>query len=375
MWEIFFNINSGLLDWKMPYEKLNGEVSNAHRNANPIHSPMADFPRERLDELVFPFTHTGVNYFGPILVKFLQNTLKRWYCLFTCLTTRDLHIEVAQSLDTESYLAPITRFIATRGHPITIFSDNSNNFVGATKELKTFLDGWNKAQIESDWAQERFVWKLNPPRTPQFGGIWERLVQICRKVKVAILDNQSLTADVLSNTMCLVEQTLNARLLTAVSDDPEEPRALTPNHFPSGRENASEPFMPSSEVFYDLKKSFKTAEAYGDMIWKIWTRGCLPQWNQRSKCSKEYVWNLKEGELIRLIDEPVKHWKYKMGPIIGILTNSSVQSARVQLAQGQLNRPVVKLAPVFDDGVSQTKNRAVDMMPLFNRLKLESAIT
>ena len=64
-----------------------------HRKANPIHPPMADLPRERLDEHVFPFTHTGVDYF--------RRTLKRWCCLFTCLTTRAVHIEVAQSLDTE----------------------------------------------------------------------------------------------------------------------------------------------------------------------------------------------------------------------------------------------------------------------------------
>ena len=76
-----------------------------HKNVNPIHPPMADLPRERLNEHVFPFTHTGVDYFGPIELKFLRHTLKRWSCLFTCLTTRALHIKVAQSLDTESFLA------------------------------------------------------------------------------------------------------------------------------------------------------------------------------------------------------------------------------------------------------------------------------
>ena len=98
-----------------------------HRNANPTHPPMADLPRERLDEHA-GVTHTGVDYFGPFEVKFLRRTLKRWCCLFTCLTTRAVHIEVAQSLDTESYLAAVTRFIARRGYPNTIISDNGKTF-------------------------------------------------------------------------------------------------------------------------------------------------------------------------------------------------------------------------------------------------------
>ena len=334
-----------------------------HRNANPIHPPMADLPRERLDEHVFPFTHTGVDYFGPIEVKFLRRTLKRWCCLFTCLTTRAVHIEVAQSLDTESCLAAVTRFIARRGYPSTIISDNGTNFVGAAKELKAFMDEWDKAKIEIDLAQKKIVWKFNPPGAPHFGGIWERLVQSCKKVMIAILDNRSLTDEVLSTTMCLVEQTLNARPLTAVSDDPEDLTALTPNHFLLGRENASAPFMPSSERYHDLRKSFKTAQAYADMIWKRWTREYLPQWNQRSKWSKKHVRNLKEGELVWMVDESVKRCEYKMGRVIQVFKGNDgvVRSARVKMAHGEFNRPVVKLAPVFYDGVSEIENRAGDV--------------
>ena len=254
-----------------------------HRNANPIHPPIADLPRERLDEHVFPFTHTGVDYFGPFEFKFLRRTLKKWCCLFTCLTTRAIHIKVAQSLDTESCLAAVTGFIARRGYPNTIISDNGTNFAGAANELKAFMNEWDMAKIESDLAQKNIVWKCNPPGAPHFGGIWERLVQSCKKVMIAILDNRSLTDEVLSTTMCVVEQTLNARPLTAVSDDPEDLTALTTNHFLLGRENENAPFMPSNERYHDLKKSFKTAQAYADMIWKRWTREYLPEWNQGSK--------------------------------------------------------------------------------------------
>ena len=85
--------------------------------------------------------------------------------------------------------------------------------------------------------------------------------------------------------MSVVEQTLNARPLTAVSDYPEDLTILTPNHFLLGRENANASFMPSRS-YLDLRKSFKTAQAYGNMIWKRWTREYLQQWNQRSSGQK-----------------------------------------------------------------------------------------
>ena len=225
------------------------------------------------------------------------------------------------------------------------------------------MNEWDKEKIESDLAQKKIVWKFNPPGAPRFGGIWERMVQSCEKVMIAILDTRSLTDEVLSTTMCLVEQTLNARSLTAVSDDPEDFTALTPNHFLLGRQNASAPFMPSSEPYHKLRKSFKTAQAYADMISKRWTPKYLPQWNQRSKWSKEHVRNLKEGELVWLVKDSVKRCGYKLGRIIEIFTGKDgvVRSARVKMAHGELNRPVVKLAPVFYDGVSEIENRAGDV--------------
>ena len=265
----------------------------------------------------------------------------------------------------------MTRFIARRGYPNTIISDSETNLVGAANELKAFMNEWEKAKIERDVSRKKIVWKFNSPGAPHFGGIWERPVQSCKKVMIAILDNRSFNDEVLITTMCLVEQTLNARPLTAVSDDPEDLTALTPNLLLLGRENASAPFMSSSERYNDLRKSFETAQSFADMIWKRWTREYLPQWNQRSKWSKEHVRNLKEGELVWLVDDSVKRCEYKLGRIIAIFPGNDgvVRSARVKMAHGELNRPVVKLAPVFYDGVSEIKNRAGDVGAASNQLK------
>ena len=83
---------------------------------------------------------------------------------------------------------------------------------------------------------------------------------------IAVLDGQSVTDDVLITTMCLVDQTLNARPLTSVSDDPDDLDALTPDHFFLGRANLATPFLPDSQRYTDLRRVFRVLQAYSDMI-------------------------------------------------------------------------------------------------------------
>ena len=147
---------------------------------------MADLPRERMQERVFAFTNTGVEYIGPFEVKIMRKTMKRWCCLFTCLTTREVHIEVVPSLEAETCLTAITRFIARRGKSATILSDNGTNIVGAAKEILDCINAWNQSDIETSLAPKHIKWKFNPPGAPHFGRIWERLVGSC---KIAMIFN------------------------------------------------------------------------------------------------------------------------------------------------------------------------------------------
>ena len=86
--------------------------------------------------------------------------------------------------------------------------------MGAAKEMRDCINAWNQSDIEKSLAQKDIKWKFNPPEAPCFGGIWKRLVRSCKKAMIAVLDGRSFTDDVLITTMCLVEQTLNARPLT-----------------------------------------------------------------------------------------------------------------------------------------------------------------
>ena len=123
------------------------------------------------------------------------------------------------------------------------------------------------------------------------------------------LDNRSLTDEVLKTKMCFFCGTDSQRKTPDSSKwrswRPNSTYSTSTNHFLLGRENASAPFMQSSERYQNLRKSFKTAQAYADMIWKGGNREYLAQWNQRLKWSREHVRKLKDGELVWLEDDSV----------------------------------------------------------------------
>ena len=99
-----------------------------NRRALPSCPKMADLPGERFDS-ARPFSSVGLDFMGPILVKKFRKTEKRYILLVTCLATRAVHLEVAESMDTSSFLMALRRFVARRGRPTLIWSDNGRNLV------------------------------------------------------------------------------------------------------------------------------------------------------------------------------------------------------------------------------------------------------
>jgi len=89
---------------------------------------MTSLPRDQLQEAV-PFSKVGVDYFEPIMVKYVRKQEKCYGCLFTCLVTRAVHLEVAKSLETESFINALRGFIARRGPSSDVYSDKGTNFV------------------------------------------------------------------------------------------------------------------------------------------------------------------------------------------------------------------------------------------------------
>jgi len=111
-------------------QKISSSCPSCRRlRAKPEPHVMADLPDSRLGYQQPPFANTGVDYFAPILVRHGRKTEKCYGVLFTCLTTRVVHLEIAHSLDTDSCLTAVRRMMARRGRPANIWSDNGTNFV------------------------------------------------------------------------------------------------------------------------------------------------------------------------------------------------------------------------------------------------------
>jgi len=126
-----------------------------------------------------PFLTTGVDYAGSISLRLgttCSKTITKGYiAIFVCFATRAVHIEVVTSLTTEAFLAALRRFIARRGKPRTIFSDNGTNFQGEANQLHEIYNmlqsSSEMARVQGFLANEGCDWKFIPPHGPHFRGL------------------------------------------------------------------------------------------------------------------------------------------------------------------------------------------------------------
>ena len=142
--------------------------------------PMADLPKERLMSGDPPFSHVGVDCFGPLYVRQACSNVKRYGCLFSCLVTRAAHIEVVHPLNIDGFINALRRFIILRGNPTTICRDNGTNFRAGEKEIRESLEDWNQQSIHEFLRQRKVIWKFNPPSASHMGGAWKRIIRSIR---------------------------------------------------------------------------------------------------------------------------------------------------------------------------------------------------
>ncbi|KAL4702854.1 hypothetical protein ACJJTC_007108 [Scirpophaga incertulas] len=206
-------------------------------NPRPTLPLMADLPDFRARPVAKPFTHTGCDYAGPIAYTPVRRrgsrAEKAYICVFTCLTTRAVQIELVTDLSTPTFLAAFKRFLSRRGPVRCMYSDNGTNFMGANSYLKDLYQFLAKhaSHFENFFSENRVEWRFNPPSASHFGGCWESMVKTIKNHLFKVIGKQLLSYEELYTVLTQVEGLLNSRPLTTLSSDPSEPSALTPNHF------------------------------------------------------------------------------------------------------------------------------------------------
>ena len=152
-------------------------------------------------------------------------------CLFTCIHTRAVHLEMSYGLYSGSFVKAYRRFIGRRGIPKVILLDNGSNFKGAIKELKNVeVSGYT---IKEELKEDGIQWILNPPTSQHFGGIFEAMIKSAKKP--LNVGNASLNDEELMSLFIEIEGMLYSRPLTSISKDIKDETVLTPSHFLSGQ--------------------------------------------------------------------------------------------------------------------------------------------
>lgn len=111
---------------------------------------------------------------------------KRWAVMFSCMSTRAVHIEVIESLDTSGFINAYRRFTSIRGPVKHIRSDRGTNFIGACKELQ-IPSNIDFEQVNRYLAERGCKWTFNPPHSSHMGGSWERMIGLARKILDSML--------------------------------------------------------------------------------------------------------------------------------------------------------------------------------------------
>ncbi|XP_035907255.1 uncharacterized protein LOC118509982 [Anopheles stephensi] len=315
------------------------------RRSLPQIPPMAPLPKERLAAFVRAFTFVGLDYFGPVLVKRGRSNEKRWVALFTCLTIRAVHLEVVHSLSTESCVMAVRRFVARRGAPVEIFSDNGTNFVGASRQLQMEIQQRNDI-LAATFTNEHTRWTFNPPGAPHMGGVWERMVRSVKAAISTVMEVKNTPDDETFATVLYdAEAMINSRPLTYVPLDPENQEAITPNHFLLGSSSGikQQPALPTN--YRDsLRGNWKLAQHILDGVWKRWIKEYLPVITRQCKWF-ENVREIRSGDLVLVLEGTIRN-NWNRGIVEDVIrgVDGHVRQAWVRTATGTLRRPVAKLA-------------------------------
>ncbi|XP_061724856.1 uncharacterized protein LOC133530807 [Cydia pomonella] len=293
-----------------------------------------------------PFTYTGMDYFGPILVMENGQMIKRWICLYTCLAVRAIHMEVVKDLTAEECLLAMRRFISTRGRPELIVSDNALQFK-LTAELLA----------NTYFMDNKIRWKFIPQLSPWHGGFYERLVGIVKNCMKRTLAKRVLNDSQLSTVIKEIEAVTNSRPLTCVGSDIEY--LLRPTDFLTyGKCIAIEP---------SIQNSYPGGSVTKENLVEGWKKGRIMLEEFKRMFLGQYLCSLREryqhshkeprvktnrsphiGDIVQIKGDSKNRENWKVGKIISLKrgADGECRVAKVNVEGKEFIRSIGHLYPL-----------------------------
>ncbi|CAK1578880.1 unnamed protein product [Parnassius mnemosyne] len=236
---------------------------------------MGDLPRDRV-RAIRSFAEVGKDFAGPFLVKSsnLRNACshKAYLCVFVCLATKAVHLELVSTLSTEAYVATLGRFVSRRGLPDLIQSDCGTNYKGTDRYLKEVVVlSSNRTYLGTAMSKKGIQWKFDPSARPHWGGIFEAVVKIAKTHLRRVISETILTFEELATVFCKIEAVLNSRPLCPLSSDPNDLEVLTPGYFLIGQPLKALPEYPFREINSSRFSRFDLPQQMTQSSWHRWS--------------------------------------------------------------------------------------------------------
>ncbi|UYV67831.1 hypothetical protein LAZ67_5002175 [Cordylochernes scorpioides] len=305
-------------------------------SSKPVKTAPIHLPHDRVRDAT-AFEILGVDLAGPL---YLKNKTKACIVLFTCAVFRAIHLELVTSLSTEAFIQALRRFIARRGRPTVIYSDNGTNFVGANNALKAL--NWKK--IVLDQNLHKISWKFIPPTAAWWGGWWERLIRSIKDLLVRILGHSSVYYEEMSTILCDAEATINSRPLTYIHEDFDSLILLSPSMFLHDSKYVGVPDLDKldSKKFQDrYRHCQRLREALRSRFRSEYLGQLVQKANERTP-------KLSVGDVVIVKVEDKRRLHWPMARIVVLFPGRDGHSrvAKVRTKLGTLIRPVQKLYPL-----------------------------
>ncbi|GFT68344.1 integrase catalytic domain-containing protein [Trichonephila clavipes] len=283
------------------------------------------------------FEVVGVDLADPLYVK---RDDKVWIVLYTCAIYRALHFELVSSLSTDAFLLSFRSFVARRGRPRIIYSDNGTNFRGAYNEL-----------IDIDWKKyldmkiTYITWKFTPPTAAWWGGFWERLARTVKELLMRTLGKVIFTYEELLTILCECEKVVNSRSLTYLSEDMQDLTPITPARFL---------FEIPTTVTKDLevrdanhfRKRFRFRDKVIEELKRRFRNEYLGQLIQRQKQHPQSS-NIQVGDIFLIGNDWKKRLQWPLARVIKLIPGKDrlVRTVKLKTQSCILIRPIQRVFP------------------------------